>query len=127
MKSMSVSHLDGDKLIDGASYSRMENHTAKASLSHIHSVKDLKKAELQGEIFSISDEQMIRAIERAIKSMQGPETSLRFSVHDKMNQIMVKVMDNESGKVIREIPPEKLMDFIAKAMERAGILIDERR
>jgi flagellar protein FlaG len=40
---------------------------------------------------------------------------------------MVKVMDKEDGKVIREIPPEKTLDLVAKLWELAGILVDERR
>ncbi len=82
---------------------------------------------MNGEKISISDEQLILAIDRAIKSMQGRPTSLEVSVHEKTNQIMVKVLDNETGDTIREIPPEKTLDFIAKIWELAGLIVDERR
>ncbi|MEO3947295.1 flagellar protein FlaG [Gorillibacterium sp. CAU 1737] len=99
------------------------NNTGKS----IGTVKELKQAELSGENISISDEQLIRSIERAIKAMEGASTQLDFSIHGKTKQIMVKVLDKESGKIIREIPPEKTLDFVAKMWEMAGILVDERR
>jgi flagellar protein FlaG len=40
---------------------------------------------------------------------------------------MVKVLDKDTGKVVREIPPEKILDMVAKFMEKAGIIVDERR
>ncbi|WP_127580311.1 flagellar protein FlaG [Paenibacillus koleovorans] len=96
-------------------------------LVEISNTRDMKKAEYKGAHISISDEQLIRAIEKAMKQMQGPDTVLDFSVHEKTKQIMVKVLNKDSGEIIREIPPEKHLDFVAKLWEMAGIIIDERR
>ena len=98
----------------------------KESFSHIQSENDLKRAELSGEHIPSSEEQLIRAIDRAIKAMQGVHTQLEFSVHEKTKEIMVKVRNVETGEIIREIPPEKTLDLVAKLWELAGILIDER-
>lgn len=93
----------------------------------IKSVKELDKAKATGDLVPISDEQLIRAIDRAIAGMQGVATSLDFSVHKSTKQIMVKVLNSETGEIIREIPPERTLDFLAKVWEKAGILVDERR
>ncbi|WP_438435477.1 flagellar protein FlaG [Gorillibacterium sp. sgz500922] len=93
----------------------------------IENARQLKEAEQRGDNVSISDQQLIRSIERAIKAMEGANTQLDFSIHQKTKQIMVKVLDKDTGKVIREIPPEKTLDFVAKMWEMAGILVDERR
>lgn len=90
-------------------------------------MSDLKKAELRGEKYTISDEQVVKALERAIKSMQGAATSLEFSVHEKTKTISVKVMNADTGEVIREIPPEKTLDFVAKLWEMAGLFVDVKR
>lgn len=96
------------------------------AISTFTNVDALKKAELRGDNYTVSDEQIVKAIERAIKAMQGKATSLEFSIHEKTKLIAVKVLDSESGEVIREIPPEKSLDFVAKLWEMAGILIDEK-
>jgi flagellar protein FlaG len=96
-------------------------------LSSIRSSKAIELAEVQGHHISISDEHLIKAIEKAVKTVQGPHTFLEFSVHEKTKRISVKVHDQATGEVIREIPPEKTLDFVAKLWEMAGILVDERR
>lgn len=93
----------------------------------INNMSDLKKAELRGERYTVSDEQIVKGIERAIKAMQGKSTNLEFSVHEKTKSISVKVKDAESGETIREIPPEKILDFVANLWEMAGLFVDEKR
>ncbi|MNC25145.1 flagellar protein FlaG [compost metagenome] len=51
---------------------------------------------------------------------------LDISIHEKTHKLMVKVMNKETGELIREVPPEKTLDLVAKMMELAGIMIDER-
>lgn len=96
-------------------------------VSTITNTDKLKQAELRGENYTVSEEQIVKAVERAIKAMQGKATNLEFTVHEKTKMIAVKVLNSESGEVIREIPPEKSLDFLAKLWEMAGILIDEKR
>ncbi|RTE07940.1 flagellar protein FlaG [Paenibacillus whitsoniae] len=103
------------------------NAAAELIASTITNTSELKRAELQGENVTISDAQVVKAIEHAIKAMQGRSTSLEFSVHQKTKLISVKVMDKDTGEVIREIPPEKSLDFVAKLWQMAGILVDEKR
>lgn len=97
-----------------------------SSMSAYKNVEDLRKAEMRGEKHTVSDEQVVKALEKAIKAMQGKSTTLEFSIHEQTRQIAVKVLDKESGEIIREVPPEKTLDFVAKLWEMAGILVDER-
>lgn len=94
--------------------------------NRITSTGDIKEALRKGEDISVSDEQLIKAIEKANKALEGRTTTLNISVHEKTKQIMVKVLDRETGEIIREVPPEKTLDFIAKVWEMAGLLVDER-
>lgn len=92
----------------------------------LRSTVDLKKEEKLGVHLSVSDEQMVRMVERALKVLQGPHTSAQFSVHDATNTIMLKIVNTETGELIREIPPEKTLDIVAKLIEVNGLLIDEK-
>jgi len=60
------------------------------------------------------------------KKLNAAGRELRCSIHKKTGQVMVKVVDTESGKTIREIPPEKSLDALAKILEQAGLLVDEK-
>ena len=93
---------------------------------HVRNGKQLHTAELQGVKMSIGDEQLIKAIDRAIKALEGPSTTFEMKVHEQTKAVTVKVFNKETGELIREIPPEKTLDLVAKMMEFAGILVDEK-
>ncbi|WP_418026700.1 flagellar protein FlaG [Paenibacillus sp. JJ1722] len=102
------------------------NKTTESLVTAIKSGLALTKLEQQGVAIPLGEEQLIRAIDRAVKALQGPTTTLEMSVHEKTHQILVKVLNKDTGELIREIPPEKTLDLVAKMMEIAGILIDEK-
>lgn len=51
---------------------------------------------------------------------------LVFSINEKTNQIIAKIIDVSTEEVIREIPSEKIVEMIASMCERAGIFIDKK-
>ncbi|MGI6112683.1 MAG: flagellar protein FlaG [Mahellales bacterium] len=71
-------------------------------------------------------ELLARAVENANHMIMDSNRRFDFSVHEETQTIMVKVIDTENGEVIREIPPEKILDLVAKLWELAGIMVDER-
>ena len=50
---------------------------------------------------------------------------LKFSVNNELQQVVVKVVDRETDKVIKEIPPEALQRLHERMQEVMGLLIDE--
>ncbi|KGE20415.1 flagellar protein FlaG [Paenibacillus wynnii] len=95
-------------------------------VASIRNAKDMSLKEKQGVNVSVAEEQLIRTIERAVKSLQGPQTTLDISIHEKTHDIMVKVINKDTGELIREVPAEKTLDLLANMMEIAGILVDEK-
>lgn len=75
----------------------------------------------------ISEKIVIDAIEKANKAISGASRRFEFSIHEKTKAIMIKVLDSDTNQVIREIPPEKILDMVAKMWEMAGLIVDERR
>jgi flagellar protein FlaG len=75
----------------------------------------------------VSKEFLDKTIEQVNKSLNSYNRQLNISVHERTKKIMVKVMDTQENKVIREIPPEKVLDAFARTLELAGILMDKSR
>ncbi|SMF67232.1 flagellar protein FlaG [Paenibacillus uliginis N3/975] len=71
-------------------------------------------------------EDTVQQLQKAIDAIQGPPRTLEFSIHEKTNAIMIKVMNKETGDLIREVPPEKILDLAAKMMEITGIIVDKK-
>ena len=54
------------------------------------------------------------------------DVNFQFSVHKATGQIIVKIIDQETRKVIREIPPEQVLDLAARIEEMIGILFNKK-
>lgn len=65
-----------------------------------------------------------KVMEQAVASL--PHSDAKFGIHDKTNRIIIKLVDRETQEVIKEIPPERTLDLLAKRMELAGVLFDEK-
>ncbi len=67
-------------------------------------------------------------IKKAIEKMnaQLPNAEAKFGIHDATNRVMIKLVDKDTKEVIKEFPPEKTLDMLAKCMELAGVLVDEK-
>ena len=73
----------------------------------------------------ISEDALKKAVNEINKNANGTEAL--FGIHDKTNRVTIKIVDKKTKEVIKELPPEKTLDLIAKAWEMAGILVDEKR
>ena len=72
-----------------------------------------------------NNEQIKKAVEQLNKNMSHSEAV--FGIHEGTNRVTIKIVDKDTKEVIKELPPEKTLDMIAKAWELAGILVDEKR
>lgn len=71
-----------------------------------------------------SVDQIRKAVEKLNKNMSDSEAV--FGIHEDTNRVTIKIVDKSTKEVIKELPPEKTLDMIAKVWELAGILVDER-
>ena len=72
-----------------------------------------------------NNEKIRKAVEQLNKNMSHSEAV--FGIHEETNRVTIKIVDKDTKEVIKELPPEKTLDMIAKAWELAGILVNERR
>lgn len=72
-------------------------------------------------------EHLKKMIAEMNKKINNSNEEAVFGVHEETNRVMIKILDKDTKEVIKEFPPEKTLDMIAKIWEMAGILVDERR
>jgi flagellar protein FlaG len=51
--------------------------------------------------------------------------SLSFRYEKELNRVVVKVIDPETGELVREVPPEAVIEALKQLRETAGRLVDE--
>ena len=70
-------------------------------------------------------EQIRKAVDQLNRNLSNSEAV--FGIHEETNRVTIKIVDKSTKEVIKELPPEKTLDMIAKVWEIAGLLVDERR
>ncbi|HHV95999.1 MAG TPA: flagellar protein FlaG [Clostridiaceae bacterium] len=114
-------NINNTGVINSKEISEKQNRTEyiKKKLSELN---EFERRELP-----VSEKVVLEAIERANKAISLANRRLEYSIHEKTNEIIVKVINTETEEVIREIPPEKMLDMVACIWEMIGIIVDERR
>jgi flagellar protein FlaG len=106
-------------------------HTREDQVSRSSDVVKQKKmsqiSEFEKNQMPVPEKAVIEAIEKANKAIMGANRRFEFSIHEGTKEIIVKVIDSNTDELIREIPPEKILNMVAKMWEMAGLIIDERR
>ena len=69
--------------------------------------------------------QIKKAVDEVNKKAVNSEAI--FGIHEATNRVTIKIIDKDTKKVLKEIPPEKTLDMIAKVWELAGLMVDEKR
>ena len=96
-------------------------------IGNIQGTKELKLAKIQGQNITVGDQEMIREIEKAVQAATAPLTTFDISIHKGTNELLIKVLNKDTGELIREIPPEQTLNIVANLRKKAGIVVDARR
>lgn len=89
--------------------------------------KDEKSKDEGKNLQDVSPDKVKEALNEINQKIRPTNTQCEFKYHEKTNRISITVRDRTTDEIIREIPPEKTLDMLAKSLELAGILVDEKR
>jgi len=71
-------------------------------------------------------EKIVDNINNMVKMFSG---KIEFKVHEETDRVMIRVVDNQTKELIREIPPENVLNANAKFREvlhLVGFMMDEK-
>lgn len=107
-----------------ASVSRTQAEDEKNSSDNNNNKNGQNQGTQQNQAMS---ESLKKAIAEMNEKINNSNQEAIFGVHEETNRVMIKIVDKETKEVVKEFPPEKTLDMIAKVWEVAGILVDEKR
>ena len=117
-----------NEIVDGATENitvpKIDKNTVSVAKTQESGKQNFENQENNGQQ-QPNSESIKKAVERLNKSLNDSEAI--FGIHDKTNRVTIKIVDKKTKEVIKELPPEKTLDMIAKVWEIAGLLVDERR
>ncbi len=103
----------------------MEVQIAKESDESVMLSIQADKKQLIDDQKDVNLDKLKKVMEKAVASLPH-YSDTKFGIHEKTNRIVIKLVDRDTQEVIKEIPPEKTLDLLAKRMELAGVLVDQR-
>ncbi len=118
-------------------FSGVNNISKKMNLSQTKQQIDIKNIQKSQEIQK-SDEnfnkkskeeikkELQKVIEELNKAMNPLNKDLKFQFNDKVDELIVKVVDIKTDRVIREFPPEEALKLMEKMRELVGMLFDKK-
>ena len=70
-------------------------------------------------------EQIEEAVTRLQNTFQDVEPRIELSVDKELNQVIVRVFDEESGDLIRQIPSEEILKLDRFFADQSGLFVEE--
>lgn len=86
--------------------------------------KDGNRDDSQAKLTISENSQIRKAVDEINKKAHNSEAV--FGIHEATNRVTIKIVDKDTKKVLKEYPPEKTLDMIAKVWEMAGLLVDKK-
>ena len=122
-----VSSKDNQIVSDTVAKETQAMNTKEASGDTSGEAGSQSQAQLAAQKQNEKNMQLKKAVDDINKRAVDGQSEAVCGIHDKTNRITIKIIDKKTKEVIKEFPPEKTLDMIAKVWEMAGLMVDEKR
>jgi len=85
-----------------------------------------RKDELPSAREEIPREDVERATDKLNRLMGLIDKRLRFDLNEESDQIMVRVIDQDTEDVLKEMPPKRVLELLHSLTDIAGLLVDQK-
>lgn len=65
-------------------------------------------------------------LEKLNQKLLGRDMKMQFRIHERTGYTLVRLVDMQTGDVIKEIPPENMLNVIGKIWDDMGIAVDRK-
>ncbi|MEW8973773.1 MAG: flagellar protein FlaG [Tissierellaceae bacterium] len=110
------------KIVPKTSDKSLDNDLREKKSNYVQWEEDKR----QGQSYETQRGYLEEAVEETNQMIFKDDRRFEFRIHEGTKRIMVKLIDNETDEIVKEIPPEKILDLVASIWDLVGILVDER-
>lgn len=72
-------------------------------------------------------QQIQNAVEQMNRASSQLNERISFSYNEKVNRVVVKVINQDTNEVVREIPPRDIIKLTEHIQQYLGMIVDESR
>ena len=106
-------------------------HQARSPVSDAKPVRD-KDSSVEAHLRTAipapppTKEQLEQAAARVADVLRGTTSRLQFEIDPDLHKVVIKIINGESGEIIRQIPAQELLNLAKHLDEPKGLLVRER-
>jgi len=115
----------GMPLFDGEFYKELQQLLQKNNNKNLEKFRDEMERRVQ-EQRKVSSEEIQKIIEEIKKKLDYLNKYLKIEIDKELEIPVVKIIERDTNKVIRQIPPEYLLELMKRIDQMLGILLSER-
>lgn len=113
----------------------IQQNLSKAKSIPLSNIESKKSSEPQDETLNLENVQIEKKVpeeklDEAIKSinefLELSHKATKFVKHEGLDKYYVRLVDAETEEVIKEIPPERLLDAFYEMQKLVGMVVDEK-
>jgi flagellar protein FlaG len=97
---------------------KSNNKKTNRQATSLQEKKEYNQQELEDEV-----RESVKDVNEIVDKVKE---GLSFQIHEDTEELMVQIIDVNTEGVIKELPPEEMLDLKARIHEMVGILIDEK-
>lgn len=99
----------------------LDASVSKGDVGLRESVASVSQDDQQGKSKPGSSPELVKlAVDQGNSMLQEVKRNLQFKVDDETKELVVKIVDSDSGEVVRQIPAEDMLAFIRRMQELDG-------
>ena len=103
--------------------------TAQADSEAVKTVSPERVRAPNKEAEKVSQKDVAEQVQQGVKEMNAQlnlaNHAIRFSIDDKSQDLVVKVVDTETDKIIMQIPAEEILRLREHMKDLSGLLVEE--
>ncbi|AVP60128.1 flagellar protein FlaG [Clostridium sporogenes] len=89
-------------------------------------VEKIKLNEKHTTLDKENTKEVKNSVDKLNKLLEGQDIRLEYEIYGKFRDLTIRLINTKTKEVIKEIPPRKIIDMVAKLCEMAGVLVDEK-
>ncbi|GAB6886700.1 hypothetical protein JCM13304A_01980 [Desulfothermus okinawensis JCM 13304] len=105
---------------------KLQSSQRDSEVTQISTDEDLlNKRDKKSLIQKLSEDDLKKIKDATNEVLAQIGIQLDFELDKNLGKVIVKVINKETGKVIRQIPPEEMLKIAKRMEEMSGVLIDK--
>lgn len=124
---MSIQSINSQVVLPLPNAPLANSNTGRINSAPVGNAADASNAQTKSDVQQKpSAQKLLDAVKSMNDFVDSINSSLKFSVDDKSGQTVVKVVDNETKEVIKQIPSEEVLAMAQAVDKLKGLLVQQK-